>query len=127
MYSSWLIMWAAPSSCSVLGRPRRWRGHHPTGWMLRRNPPPPSTRDSMIAQEAVARIPTIAPGIGVAGDDVVMAFNVRRGDRDQAFLLPPDVREWLPEGHLAWAVLDAVAQFDLSAFYVRYRQDGRGG
>ncbi|MEW6473506.1 MAG: transposase [Actinomycetota bacterium] len=56
-----------------------------------------------------------------------MAFNVRRGDRDQAFLLPPDVREWLPEGHLAWAVLDAVAQFDLSGFYVRYRQDGRGG
>lgn len=56
-----------------------------------------------------------------------MSFNLRRGDREQAFLMPPDVREWLPEGHLAWAVLDAVAQFDLSGFYARYRRDGRGG
>jgi hypothetical protein len=29
-------------------------------------------------------------------------------DREQSFLMPPDVREWLPEGHLAWFVLDAV-------------------
>ncbi len=27
--------------------------------------------------------------------------------------MPPDVREWLPEGHLAWFVLDAVAEMDL--------------
>ncbi len=47
-------------------------------------------------------------------------------DREQTFLLPPDVREWLPEGHLAWLVLDAVAQMDLSAFYAAYRQDGWG-
>jgi len=31
--------------------------------------------------------------------------------------LPPSLREWLPEGHLAWFVIDAVAQLDLSAFY----------
>ena len=37
-------------------------------------------------------------------------------DREQAFLLPPDVRDWLPEGHLAWFVIDAVAELDLSAF-----------
>jgi len=47
-------------------------------------------------------------------------------DRGQAFLLAPDVRDWLPEGHLAWFVLDAVAQMDLSAFYAAYRRDGRG-
>jgi hypothetical protein len=35
-------------------------------------------------------------------------------DREQAFLMPPDVREWLPEGHLAWFVLDAVAAMDLA-------------
>jgi hypothetical protein len=29
-------------------------------------------------------------------------------DREQAFLMPPDVREWLAEGHLAWFVIDAV-------------------
>jgi len=38
-------------------------------------------------------------------------------DREQAFLLPPDVCDWLPEGHLAWFVIDAVAELDLSAFY----------
>jgi transposase len=31
-------------------------------------------------------------------------------------LLPPDLREWLPEDHLARAVLDAVACFDLTPF-----------
>jgi transposase len=46
-------------------------------------------------------------------------------DREQSFLMPPDVREWLPEGHLAWFVLDAVAQMDLDAFYGAYRRDGR--
>jgi hypothetical protein len=30
-------------------------------------------------------------------------------DREQAFLMPPDVRDWLPDGHLAWFVIDAVA------------------
>src|SRR5215218_275333 len=46
-------------------------------------------------------------------------------DREQAFLMPPDVREWLPEGHLAWFVIDAVAAIDLTAFYAAYREDGR--
>jgi transposase len=41
-------------------------------------------------------------------------------------LLPPSLREWLPEGHLAWFVIDAVAQLDLSAFYAAYRADGHG-
>ena len=47
-------------------------------------------------------------------------------DREQSFLLPPDVREWLPEDHFAWFVLDAVAQMDLAAFYGAYRTDGHG-
>jgi transposase len=46
-------------------------------------------------------------------------------DREQSFLMPPDVREWLPERHLAWFVIDAVAEMDLDAFYVAYRVDGR--
>jgi hypothetical protein len=37
-----------------------------------------------------------------------MAYNFLACDRDQAFLLPPDLREWLPADHLAWFVLDAV-------------------
>ena len=47
-------------------------------------------------------------------------------DRDQSFLLPPDVRDWLPDGHLAWFVLEAVAGMDLSEFYGAYRRDGVG-
>lgn len=55
-----------------------------------------------------------------------MAQNFIGCDRDQSFLLPPDVRDWLPEGHLAWFVLDAVAGMDLSGFYGSYRADGVG-
>jgi transposase len=39
--------------------------------------------------------------------------------------MPPDVREWLPEDHFAWLVLDAVAAMDLEAFCAVYRGDGR--
>lgn len=40
--------------------------------------------------------------------------------------MPPDVRDWLPADHLAWFVIDAVAQMDLSGFYAAYRADGHG-
>jgi transposase len=46
-------------------------------------------------------------------------------DREQSFLMPPDVREWLPEDHFAWFVLEAVTAMDLDAFYAVYRGDGR--
>ncbi len=40
--------------------------------------------------------------------------------------MPPDPRDWLPDGHLAWFVLASVEEMDLSAFYGSYRQDGWG-
>src|SRR5215212_4071045 len=46
-------------------------------------------------------------------------------DREQSFLMPPDVREWLPANHLAWFVIDAVEEMDLAVFYAAYRFDGR--
>jgi transposase len=55
-----------------------------------------------------------------------MPQNFIESGREQGFLLPPDVREWLPVDHLAWFVIDAVAQMDLSAFYAAYRADGHG-
>jgi transposase len=55
-----------------------------------------------------------------------MAYNLLPCDRDQAFLLPPDVREWLPADHLAWFVLDVVDQLDLEPFLPAYRADGHG-
>src|ERR671929_1156321 len=55
-----------------------------------------------------------------------MPQNFLACDREQELLLPPSLREWLPESHLAWFVIDAVAQLDLSAFYASYRADGHG-
>ena len=46
---------------------------------------------------------------------------------DQRLLLPPDLREWLPEGHLALFVSDVADELDLSAIVAAYeRGDGRG-
>jgi transposase len=55
-----------------------------------------------------------------------MAQNFIACDREQELLLPPSLREWLPEEHLAWFVLDAVAEMDLMAFFASYRDDGWG-
>ena len=55
-----------------------------------------------------------------------MGQNFLAADREQAFLLPPDVREWLPEGHFAWFVIDAVERMELAAFYAAYRANGHG-
>ncbi len=48
------------------------------------------------------------------------------GSREQALLLPPDMREWLPADHLVWAVCEAVERLDFSRFEVEYRDDGQG-
>jgi transposase len=55
-----------------------------------------------------------------------MAQNVIVCDRDQELLLPASLREWLPDDHLAWFVIDVVARLDLTAFYAAYRFDGHG-
>jgi transposase len=47
-------------------------------------------------------------------------------DREQELLLPPSLREWLPEDHLAWFVLDVVEELDLEPFNRVYRRDGWG-
>jgi transposase len=45
-----------------------------------------------------------------------MAKGYRPVLRDQPFLLPVDMREWLPADHLVWFVLDVVEQLNTSAF-----------
>jgi transposase len=56
-----------------------------------------------------------------------MAYNFAGGgDGDQVFLMPPDPRDWLPEGHLAWAVRRVAAGLDLAPFLSAYRADGQG-
>ncbi len=46
-------------------------------------------------------------------------------DRDQAFLLPPDLRDWIPEDDLAHFVIEAVERVEMSAFEVNHRATGR--
>ena len=55
-----------------------------------------------------------------------MSYNFLPVERDQTYLLPPSMTDWLPEDHLAFFVLDAVDEIDLSPFYHHYRQDGWG-
>lgn len=55
-----------------------------------------------------------------------MGYNLLGWDREQGYLMPPSVREWLSEGHLAWFIVDAVEEMDLSGFYGGYRNDGWG-
>jgi transposase len=55
-----------------------------------------------------------------------MPQNFLSSDRDQPMLLPPDLRDWLDEDHLAWFVIEAVDELDLDAFYASYRADGHG-
>ncbi|MDP2182606.1 MAG: IS1182 family transposase [Actinomycetota bacterium] len=51
-------------------------------------------------------------------------------DLDQQYLLPPSMREWVPEGHLIWFISDLVDSLDLSAILSAYEKDdmrGRAG
>ena len=44
---------------------------------------------------------------------------------DQILLLAPDLREWVPEGHLSHQVSELVDSLDLGSFYAPYEGDGR--
>src|SRR5580692_6708676 len=56
-----------------------------------------------------------------------MAKGYRPVDRDQVFLFPPDMREWLPADHPVWLVIRAVEEhLDTSAFHAGRRTGGAG-
>ena len=55
-----------------------------------------------------------------------MAKRFRGVDRDQQFLLPVDMREWLPDDHVVWALLGVVDSLDISALEARYALGGAG-
>lgn len=55
-----------------------------------------------------------------------MAQNFLICDRAQSLLMPPDLRDWLDDDHVAWFVLDAVEEMDLERFFGAYRADGWG-
>ena len=49
-----------------------------------------------------------------------MPTTIRPYDPKQRLLLPPDLRDWLPEGHLAYNVSNLVDRLDLTAFNAAY-------
>jgi len=56
-----------------------------------------------------------------------MSKQFRNCDLNQAYLMPPSLQDWLPEGHLARFVADVVETLDLSAIYAPYEEgDSRG-
>src|SRR5262245_2444661 len=55
-----------------------------------------------------------------------MAKTYRPYVPEQDLLLPPSLREWLPEDHLAFVVSDLVDQLDLSTILAVYEDEDRG-
>ena len=55
-----------------------------------------------------------------------MAKTYRPYVPEQDLLLPPSLRVWLPEDHLAYFVSDLVDQLDLSAIATVYEEEDRG-
>jgi len=84
--------------------------------------------DEDLEQALRQLVEAVAQRCSVRGlrDDFGMPQNFIESCREQGFLLPPDVRDWLPADHLAWFVIDAVAGMDLSGFYGAYRENGQG-
>jgi hypothetical protein len=52
--------------------------------------------------------------------------NFRTFDLNQAMYLAPDLRDWLPEGHLARFVGEVIGELDVSVIIAGYEGDGRG-
>ena len=55
-----------------------------------------------------------------------MAKTYRPYVPEQGLLLPPSLRDWLPEDHLAYFVSDLVDHLDLSAILKVYEEEDRG-
>ena len=54
-----------------------------------------------------------------------MPTHFRSYNPHQDLLLPPNLREWLPEGHLSYFIDEVVESLDIEAFYKPYEGDGR--
>jgi transposase len=55
-----------------------------------------------------------------------MAFRYLGAGRDQLYLMPVDIRDWLAPGHLAWFVLDVVEHLDNEVLHRLHANDGPG-
>jgi transposase len=55
-----------------------------------------------------------------------VAYHYIGGMRDQQFLMPVDMADWLDEGHLAWFIIDVVDRIDTSGLHALHPNDGAG-
>lgn len=55
-----------------------------------------------------------------------MAYHYIGGMRDQQFLLPTSMADWLSEGHLAWWVIEVVETIDTARLHLLHPNDGPG-
>jgi transposase len=62
----------------------------------------------------------------IVWDDYRMAKGYRPVERDQVFLFPPSMRDWLPTGHPVWLVIRAVQVMDTRVFHDRRKTGGAG-
>jgi hypothetical protein len=58
---------------------------------------------------------------------LTVAYNFLPVNRNQKFLLPMDMTEWLPRDHFVYFLLELVQQLDFTEFFKAYRVDGKGG
>jgi hypothetical protein len=63
---------------------------------------------------------------GVGRLDGQVAKQFLWADRDQPFLLPVDMREWLPDDHVVWVLLAVIDRLDVSSLEARYALGGAG-
>lgn len=62
----------------------------------------------------------------VGREDVMVAKAYRPVDRDQQFLLPENMRDWLPESDPVWLVISVVAGLDTAGVHAQRRVGGAG-
>ena len=68
----------------------------------------------------------VLPGVVVVVVYGSVAKGYRSVDRDQQFLLPENMRDWLPGSDPVWLVICAVAQLDTSGLHAGRRTGGAG-
>lgn len=68
----------------------------------------------------------LSGGAPIVCENIGVAYDYVRVDRDQLFMLPPSMRDWIAGDYLTWFLIDAVNLIDTSAFHARHRNDGAG-
>jgi hypothetical protein len=75
---------------------------------------------------ACCRMRVLVVFVRVVARAWLMAKEFRPVRRDQVFLMPPDMREWLPSDHLVWFILDTLEALDLTGLEATRRRGGVG-